>query len=462
MTKSTVGSGTTSSTAAKVTTSFSAKTATILCEDMNMALPGDGFGIRDRDEIHGGPGRDYLAGHPEMMPCMETTATMFSWGDNGDDFIYGGAGNDEVYGGYGNDWVFGNDGDDTINGEWGDDYLLGGAGYNVYKWDTYGNNVTYDGAAGVVGARLVNSTTIELTAATSGYRLVCSSGWESMATSFRARGTVTMQSLTGSALNGGNIIAQNGFSLATIAGTGANRLLNPNTTLDGLAVPSEVTGVLAKYGLSFALSTSPVSIRTGGQLAALLGGIPVDQSRTYVYLSSEAVQGTFSYQESAGATPLKISASSTSPVRFDIVFDPTNDFIYAKLTVKGVAIAVGLSATDQLVFSSTADFRYYDADIRGNLFVDISGINISPTQVSGVGGLDVTLGGSALLDFVGTGVPATTRNVLSQLFTQISTGTAASPIDLVRLLGPIQNLASSSVAGSLRAALPPQVTYRWA
>jgi Ca2+-binding RTX toxin-like protein len=79
-------------------------------------------------EVHGGEGRDYIAG---------STGDDFLYGDegddrilggNGDDVLDGGEGNDRLSGGNGNDVLLGGDGRDQLYGDNGDDWLIGGEG----------------------------------------------------------------------------------------------------------------------------------------------------------------------------------------------------------------------------------------------------------------------------------------------------------------------------------------------
>ncbi len=76
-------------------------------------------GTADKDEIHGSPMPEVIAGGAGNDEL---------WGERGDDQIFGDAGNDWLYGGLGNDILNGGDGDDRLDGQEGDDTLLGGAG----------------------------------------------------------------------------------------------------------------------------------------------------------------------------------------------------------------------------------------------------------------------------------------------------------------------------------------------
>ncbi len=113
---------------------------------------------------------DCDAGAVEVYPCSDSNATQIGTGagetingGTGDDVIKGLGGNDTISGGTGADLVCGDDGNDTFDGSdtASADAFVGGNGITDTGPD---DEVTYEDAAGDIGANLTTGATTNMTA----------------------------------------------------------------------------------------------------------------------------------------------------------------------------------------------------------------------------------------------------------------------------------------------------------
>jgi len=92
----------------------------------------DANGNQGNDTISTGAGDDFSVGGKDNDLLFGDDGNDIVWGNLGNDTCDGGNGNDQVRGGQGDDLVFGGAGDDFVSGDRGNDTVVGGAGADIF------------------------------------------------------------------------------------------------------------------------------------------------------------------------------------------------------------------------------------------------------------------------------------------------------------------------------------------
>ena len=410
----------------------------------------------DHDKLYGGPGNDSLHGQngDDWIEGGEGDDLIRGfWGDDvlngddghdnieghdGDDTLNGGAGNDLLDGGGHADFIRGGSGNDKLIGWYGPDILLGGTGTDVIN-DSYGANVKFEDSSGdsALSAVLINNNTIAIKNDSGGYQLYSAEGWNQAADAFVAKGAVSMRSDSGAVLE--TQIADLGFRLPTVGGTGTNRLHIPVEKAPGLKVPSSVDTTLAQYGITnLSMTGAGVAFKSGSEIFTMLdGAAPVDTGSTYLVISNQ-IDGTANFGET------KLKSKSGQPVTFSIVVAPGTDFVFARISINKVAtVGFGLSQSDQLVFNSSSQSKHYQEKVRGDLFVQVTDLAIPGTNGH------VSAGGWALLDFGDSAGVGMSSDFVQQIISGADVEKTAEAIagKIVDVLDDVERVA---IAGTVR------------
>ena len=116
----------------------------------------EGFGDEGNDSINGGRGNDLVEGGEGADSVAGGPGTDELFGDEGADFLAAGPGDDALDGGDGNDTLTGECDQMPCPNPAGGDDIVGGAGFDLFRYESYGpaavtitiDGVRNDGAAG--------------------------------------------------------------------------------------------------------------------------------------------------------------------------------------------------------------------------------------------------------------------------------------------------------------------------
>jgi Ca2+-binding RTX toxin-like protein len=256
----------------------------------------------------------------------------------GNDTIIGGTGNDLLIGGTGNDSLFGSQGDDLLTGGVGVDAMDGGEGSDVYLISAITEHsaaeVADTGTTGIDELRFTATTasTLTLFAGDTGLELVTlgtgagTSAITTATTALNVNASAVVKALTIQGNSGANTLTGTAYADTILGGSG-------NDTLIGGAGNDELTGGAGADRFTFNTS---------------LGALNCDTITDFVTKTD------------------KIALSATIFSKF------TGSSAGSAITAGNLVVGAGSTArandaNDYLIYDTTSDLLYYDADGSGSV-----------------------------------------------------------------------------------------------
>jgi Ca2+-binding RTX toxin-like protein len=368
------------------------------------------YGQGGLDDVRGGNGNDRLYGGEDDDVLYGDAGNDWLYGGYDDDLLVGGLGNDELYGEAGADRLEGGAGNDYLDGGTGADMMMGGAGNDTYFVDNAGDTIDDRGLTTDEDTVIVMATiSYRLAANMENAELDDASGAASLTGNTLGNdlsGNGSRNTLDGGAGNdvldagGGNDILLGGAGTDTLTGGLGSDTLNGGTGDDVVDYTDAAAGFvivnLAQGSASGDGSDTLISIEdvigsdgpdkiTGSNVGNELSGGEGDDT-----LNGEAGNDTLN-----GGAGDDVLYGGTGADRF--VFDTAlsirntnvikdfatrvdklvlDDDVFKILVGKGTLgsgnFIIGtrsLQADDYLIYNTTNDMLYFDADGSGSRYV---------------------------------------------------------------------------------------------
>jgi Ca2+-binding RTX toxin-like protein len=386
------------------------------------------YGTNDIDYLRGNNGADRLYGQGGLDDVRGGNGNDRIYGENDDDVLYGDAGDDWLYGGYDDDLLVGGIGDDELYGEAGadrlegsagNDYLDGGTGADVMMGGAGNDTYFVDNAGDTIDDRgLTTDEDTVIVMATISYRLAANmenaelddaSGAASLTGNTLGNdlsGNGSRNTLDGGAGNdvldagGGNDILLGGAGTDTLTGGLGSDTLNGGTgddvvdytdaaagfvivnlaqgsaSGDGSDTLISIEDVIGSDGADNIIGSSVGNDLSGGAGNDMLNG-GAGNDTLNGGLGKDVLYGGLGADHFVFDTAL--SSSSTNVIKdFATRVDKLvlDDDVFKNMVGKG-ALGSGnfitgtraLQLDDYLIYNTTNDMLYFDADGSGSRYV---------------------------------------------------------------------------------------------
>jgi Ca2+-binding RTX toxin-like protein len=368
------------------------------------------YGQGGLDDVRGGNGNDRLYGGEDDDVLYGDAGNDWLYGGYDDDLLVGGLGNDELYGEAGADRLEGGAGNDYLDGGTGADMMMGGAGNDTYFVDNAGDTIDDRGLTTDEDTVIVMATiSYRLAANMENAELDDASGAASLTGNTLGNdlsGNGSRNTLDGGAGNdvldagGGNDILLGGAGTDTLTGGLGSDTLNGGTgddvvdytdaaagfvivnlaqgsaSGDGSDTLISIEDVIGSDGADNIIGSSVGNDLSGGAGNDMLNG-GAGNDTLNGGLGKDVLYGGLGADHFVFDTAL--SSSSTNVIKdFATRVDKLvlDDDVFKNMVGKG-ALGSGnfitgtraLQLDDYLIYNTTNDMLYFDADGSGSRYV---------------------------------------------------------------------------------------------